>query len=279
MSTALDMSTGRDTYGELLFAAGLDAKPQVIIPKDDGSPSRMGGLATSKVTIADGSPRSGLFSLDREGFSFLHSPSSVQNFEDDSEVEDVYYKEIRKMVSDAIGAFEVEIFDHTIRVTDPETSYRRPASHAHNDYTEKSGPSRLRDMIGDVRADGWLQDRLVQINVWRPIVEPVMQMPLALLDASSYDESNLVTTEIINERQNGRVGHIYSVVNAPGQRWYYFNEMIKTDAIMIKGYDSETDGRARFSPHSAFTDPNSPVNAPPRRSIEVRTFARVRRSS
>ncbi|MDA8637152.1 hypothetical protein N9L49_00875 [Rhodospirillales bacterium] len=276
MSTALDMNTGRDTSGELLFAADRSAKPQIIIPKDDGTTSRK-GLAVGKVTIADGSPRSGLFSLDREGFSFLHSPSSVQNFEDDSEVEETYYKEIRKMVSDAIGAFEVEIFDHTIRVTDPETSYRRPASHAHNDYTEKSGPSRLRDMIGDVRADGWLQDRVVQINVWRPIAEPILQMPLALLDASSYDQSDLVTTEIINERQNGRVGQIYSVVNAPGQRWFYFNEMVKSDAILIKGYDSETDGRARFTPHSAFADPNTPENAPPRRSIEVRTFARVRR--
>jgi len=270
------MNTGRDTSGELLFAADRSAKPQIIIPKDDGTTSRK-GLAVGKVTIADGSPRSGLFSLDREGFSFLHSPSSVQNFEDDSEVEETYYKEIRKMVSDAIGAFEVEIFDHTIRVTDPETSYRRPASHAHNDYTEKSGPSRLRDMIGDVRADGWLQDRVVQINVWRPIAEPILQMPLALLDASSYDQSDLVTTEIINERQNGRVGQIYSVVNAPGQRWFYFNEMVKSDAILIKGYDSETDGRARFTPHSAFADPNTPENAPPRRSIEVRTFARVRR--
>lgn len=276
MSTALDTHIGRDTTGELLFAADRNAKPQVIIPKDDGETTRMGGLAQSRVIIADGNPRSGLFSLDREGFSFLHSPSSVQNFEDDAEVEDVYYKEIRSMVAAATGALEVEIFDHTIRVTDPETSYRRPASHAHNDYTEKSGPSRLRDMIGDVRADGWLQDRLVQINVWRPISEPVLQMPLALMDASSMDDNDLVTTEIINERQNGRVGQIYSVVNAPGQRWYYFNEMMKSDAILIKGYDSETDGRARFSPHSAFSDPNSAVDAPPRRSIEVRTFARVR---
>lgn len=277
MSTALNMDTGRDTQGELLFAADHDAKPQIIVPKGEDTANRMTGLATSKVTIADGSPRSGLFTLDREGFSFLHSPTSVQNFEDDREVEDIYYKEVRKMVADAIGAFEVEIFDHTIRVTDPETSYRRPASHAHNDYTEKSGPSRLRDMIGDVRADGWLKDRLVQINVWRPIVEPVLQMPLALLDASSYDQSDLVTTEIVNQRQNGRVGYIYSVVNAPAQRWFYFNEMMKSDAIMIKGYDSETDGRARFTPHSAFDDPNTPENALPRRSIEVRTFARVRR--
>lgn len=277
MSTALDMNAGRDTTGELLFAANRNAKPQVRIPKADGEATRMGGLSTHKVTIADGSPRSGLFSLDREGFSFLHSPSAVQDFEDDTEIEGLYYKEVRKMVADATGAFEVEIFDHTIRVTDPDTSYRGPASHAHNDYTEQSGPNRLRDMIGDVRADNWLQDRLVQVNVWRPIAEPVLQMPLALLDASSYSSEDLVTTEIINERQKGRVGQIYSVVNAPGQRWFYFNEMMKSDAILIKGYDSENDGRARFAPHSAFSDPNSPVDAPPRRSIEVRTFARIRK--
>lgn len=277
MSTALNINTDRDTTGELLFAANRDAKPQVIIPAGGDETSRMGGLTEHRVTIADGSQRSGLFSLDREGFTLLKSPSQVRNFEDNAEVESLYYKEIRKMVADATGAFEVEIFDHTIRVTDPDTSYRRPASHAHNDYTEKSGPSRLRDMIGDVRADSWLEDRLVQINVWRPIAEPVMQMPLALLDSSSLDERDLVKTEIINERQNGRVGQIYSVVNAPGQRWFYFNEMMKTDAILIKGYDSEKDGRARFTPHSAFSDPGSPADAPPRRSIEVRTFARVRK--
>ena len=69
MSTALYMNTGRDTSGELLFAADRSAKPQIIIPKDDGTTSRK-GLAVGKVTIADGSPRSGLFSLDREGSRF-----------------------------------------------------------------------------------------------------------------------------------------------------------------------------------------------------------------
>ena len=43
--------------------------------------------------------------------------------------------------------------------------------------------------------------------------------------------------------------------------------------LLIKGYDSATDGRARFSPHTAYDDPRSPADAPPRESIEVRTFA------
>ena len=43
--------------------------------------------------------------------------------------------------------------------------------------------------------------------------------------------------------------------------------------ILIKGYDSETDGRARFAPHTVFDDPTSPPDVPARESIEIRTLA------
>lgn len=265
----------RHVRAELLFADPAGEAPSVFIPKNDEGTVRRGGLDLREVLVASGRDIAGAFSLDNEGFAFRKHQSGVVNFEDDDEVERVYYPEIREIVAEATGASEIEIFDHTIRVTDPKTTYRRPASHAHNDYTETSGPKRLRDMIGDERADAWTKDRLVQVNVWRPIVEPVLRMPLALLDASSTDEADLVETTITNERQNGRVGRIYSVAHRDGQRWFYFPEMTRDEIILIKGYDSLKDGRARFTPHSAFEHPDTPADAPARRSIEVRTFARV----
>jgi hypothetical protein len=265
----------RHVRAELLFADPAGEAPTVVIPRNDESTVRRGGLDYREVLIASGRDIAATFSIDREGFAFVTGKSAVRNFEDDGEIEQVYYPEIKKIVADATGASEVEIFDHTLRVTDPETTYRRPASHAHNDYTDTSGPKRLRDMIGDERADEWLKDRLVQVNVWRPIVEPVLRMPLALLDASSTEPSDLIETTITNERQNGRVGRIYSVAHRDGQRWFYFPEMTMDEAILIKGYDSLEDGRARFTPHSAFEHPATPADAPARRSIEVRTFARI----
>jgi len=265
----------RHIRAELLFADPNGEPPTVIVPKDDQGATRRGGLDLREVLIASGRDAASSFSIDKEGFAFLNAPSAVTDFEGSAEVERVYYPEIRKIVADATGAAEVEIFDHTLRVTDPTTTYRRPASHAHNDYTETSGPSRLRDMIGDERADAWSKDRVVQVNVWRPIAEPVLRMPLALLDASSMQADDLVETQIINQRQNGRVGRIYSVTHRDGQRWFYFPEMSTAEAILIKGYDSLSDGRARFTPHSAFEHPETPADAPARRSIEVRTFARV----
>ena len=44
------------------------------------------------------------------------------------------------------------------------------------------------------------------------------------------------------------------------------------EALLIKCYDSKTDGRARFVAHTAFDDPTTPPNAPPRESIELRTL-------
>ncbi len=264
-----------DVVGELLFARDQGEAPSVFIPKNDEGTVRRGGLDFRSVHIQDGAGQAYAFGLDKEGFAFVHQPSAVTDFENNLEVERQYYSEIKKLVAEAVGASEVEIFDHTIRVTDEQTSYRRPASHAHNDYTASSGPSRLADMIGEDRAAEWMNDRVVQVNVWRPIAEPVEQMPLALLDASSMGQGDLIETKITNERQNGRVGQIYSVRFNPKHQWYYFPYITKSDAILIKGYDSADDGRARFTPHSAFVDPNTPENPAPRRSIEVRTFARV----
>ncbi len=265
----------RHVHAELLFADRNGEAPTVIIPKSDAQTVRRGGLDLRRVLIASGRDIAPSLSIDREGFAFLTAPSAVADFHDDAEIERIYYPEVQKLVAEATGASEVEIFDHTLRVTDPETPHRRPASHAHNDYTETSGPNRLRDMIGDERAQAWLKDRLVQVNVWRPITEPVLRMPLALLDASSTEPGDLIETTITNERQNGRVGKIYSVAHREGQRWFYFPEMNMSEVILIKGYDSLKDGRARFTPHSAFEHPDTHADAPPRRSIEVRTFARV----
>ena len=274
-TTLRNAETRRHVQGELLFALEGGEAPTITVPLDDRGTVRRGGLDVRSVLIADGRFAASSISLDKEGFAFINGPSAVTNFEDTVEVEQNYYPEIRDLVARSLGASEVEIFDHTIRVTDPETSYRRPASHAHNDYTEASGPGRLADMIGEARANEWMDDRIVQVNVWRPISEPVQQMPLALLDASSIDNADLVETSIINERQGGRIGKIYSVMHREGQSWFYFPEMKMSEAIMIKGFDSLKDGRARFTPHSAFEDPHTPEGAAPRRSIEVRTFARV----
>jgi hypothetical protein len=59
----------------------------------------------------------------------------------------------------------------------------------------------------------------------------------------------------------------------PDHVWYYFPNMQRNEAIVFKTFESEKDGRARWTAHCAFDDPTSPPDAPPRESIEMRTLA------
>ena len=86
----------------------------------------------------------------------------------------------------------------------------------------------------------------------------------------AVDFSDFIVSE---RRYPGRVGQTYAVKYNPAHRWFWFPRQERNEAIVFKVYDSEKDGRARWTAHTAFTDPTSPPNARPRESIEIRTLA------
>jgi hypothetical protein len=228
------------------------------------------------VEIADMRPFAGTLSLDRQGFELRRSKTEVTDLYDDTEVETRYYKEIEALLRDVMGASRVVVFDATRRSDDGSGAANRdgtrgPANRVHVDYTEKSGPQRVRDFFGPDEAARLLTSgaRIVQVNVWRPIRGPVRRSPLALADAASIRPADLIATDQVFP---DRVGEIYHLAYDSAQRWYYAPEMRADEVLLIKGWDSLADGRARFTPHSAFDLPDTDETAPPRESIEVRTL-------
>jgi len=227
------------------------------------------------VAIHDMRPLAGVLSLDREGFELLQHETAVRNLYDDDALEKIYYPEIEALLRAVTGASRVVIFDATRRSDAGEGAKNRdgqrgPATRVHVDYTAKSGPQRVRDLLGEDEADRLAASgaRIVQINVWRPIRGPVQRSPLALADASSVAPEDLIATDQVFP---DRVGEIYHLAYHPAQHWYYAPEMTPDEVLLIKGWDSLTD-RARFTPHGAFDLPDTPEGAPPRESIEVRTL-------
>jgi hypothetical protein len=138
----------------------------------------------------------------------------------------------------------------------------------HNDFTAKSARTRLRVEL-DNEADELLGRHFAIVNVWRSIRGPVFDAPLAVCDARSIAPDDLVASDLIYRE---RTGEVYQVVHSDAHRWFYVSALQPEEALLLKGYDSAEDGRARFAPHSAFEDPNTPSGAPPRQSIEVRAF-------
>ncbi len=64
---------------------------------------------------------------------------------------------------------------------------------------------------------------------------------------------------------------LFSIRYNPAHQWWYLAQQTPEEVTLIKCYDSKTDV-ARFTPHSAFFDPTSPMDAPQRQSIELRVF-------
>ena len=274
------------------------------------------------VEIKDG--RGAGMTLDANGFTLVPHAWEHIDYYDNSAIVDRYYAECEALVARQTGATRVLAFDHNVRakrrkqaasqlsgdganaVQEPLVTYG-----VHNDYTLTSAPRRIEQLAagqlgandtlrarGDGESlqadelDGLLQRRWCFFNVWRNIVEaaPVRSFPLALCDAASVSADDLVVFEI---RYADRVGENYFVRHDARQRWWYYPELTRDEAVLIKCWDSrgadflgmfeaarglpraDADAAvpATFSLHSAFEDPASGPDAPDRESIEVRLVA------
>ena len=233
----------------------------------------VGETVVRAVRIRDGRPLAGQFALERNGFVLVEHATRVADFFDRPRILEVYYPEVEELVKRVSGARRVVAFDHTVRSGDDSAREPRrvqePVMLVHNDYTEWSGPQRVRDVLPD-EADALLQHRFAIIQVWRPIHRSVQRNPLGLTDARTVAPGDLIASE---RRYPDRIGEVYRISYNPAHAWFYFPQMRPGEAIVFKVYDSEKDGRARFTAHTAFHDPTTPPDAPPRESIETRAFA------
>ena len=256
---------------ELRYIVDTGVKPKTYIsPQRSGKPSRREDTVdVREMRIHDGWALVGEANLDREGFELHHQDSKVSDFHDDEEVERVHYPEIAGLIRRATGAVRVEIFDHTRRSAgDKRSGVRDPVRSVHNDYTPKSGPQRVRDLFPE-EAEDLLKRRFAVVNAWHSIRDRVESHPLAICDARSIEPADLVATDLVYE---DRVGEVYNLAHNPDHQWFYFPGVDEDQTILLKCFDSAEDGRARFTAHTAFEDPESAAGAPPRESIELRAL-------
>jgi hypothetical protein len=231
-------------------------------------------LEEHAVLIADARPIASELGLDVQGFDLVRHGTAVRDFWDEAQTLALGHPEAAEIVRAATGASRVVVFDHTLRkrlsgVQDRSAGVpRQPATRVHVDQTVRSGPQRVRDVMGE-QADDLLTRRAAIINVWRPIARPAVDWPLALADARSVDPADLLPSEL---RFQHRTGEIYGVAHNAAQRWFYVRDVAPDEVLLIKCWDSDEDV-ARFAPHGAFEDPSTPPGTPPRESIEFRTIA------
>jgi hypothetical protein len=116
-------------------------------------------------------------------------------------------------------------------------------------------------------SESLLQTRHQIINVWRPI-KPIARDPLAVADAHSVPESDLVPVALIYPNRRGET---YTVKPNRNHKWFYLRGQTPEEVLLIKCFDSKVDGRARRVPHTAFVDERT-AHERGRESIEVRAL-------
>jgi len=260
--------SAKTVVAELHYLKRSAEKPaRYVMEPPPGVPAWNGIEDPHQVRIEDARGREAEFTLDRNGFAFVNAPSQVRDFYDAEEIKAVYYPEVERLLRNKLGASRVVVFDHNVRNAS-RAGLAPPSRRVHNDHTVTSAPRRVRDHLGG-EADALLKHRFGIVNVWRPIRGPVLDSPLALCDAQSFSDEDLIPSDLVYAHVRGETS---SVEFKPGHRWYYFSEQQPEEALLIRVHDSADDGRARLSFHTSFENPIAPPGAPPRESIEVRAL-------
>lgn len=228
----------------------------------------------TEIIDARQAPQAEEFNLDRQAFKKVDFNVQAVDFLDPDVVSKQYYAQVEALVKKETGASDVFVFDHTVRRGIKESN-RHPAYHVHNDYTYETGVSRALSMLGNDVIEKFRGKRMIQINVWRSIAGTVERDPLAFMDATTLDESDLVKTVIkFNDMNTGQKhdGEIFALKKNSKQKWFYYPHMTGSEAILIKGYDSDK-SRSCFAMHTAFPLTGQGDHNKPRQSIETRTYA------
>ena len=224
-------------------------------------------LVATKVLVKDIRVEPFSLSHANDSITFEYHVSQVKTFNDASDWKAIYDQEICSLLTNKISALEVLVFDHTVRVDDPNAK-RKPARNVHSDYSAASANQRLIDLVGEKRAREYKKGHYGFVNVWRPIENTIYASPLGFIRPSSMKSEDWMTIKLIYP---DRIGEILGVAANDDHDWFYLSRMSPDDIAIFNIYDNS--GRP-FIGHSALDMQNTEAAFPPRKSIETRTLVR-----
>lgn len=226
-----------------------------------------------RVTIHDMRPYRDELSFDRNGFVLLDEPTGVTDFTDKEQL-GRYCRETEDMVRRLTGAARTVSFGPIVRTNATGAhGHNQPAYGAHVDYGDRTVRDFTYDLLSEEEAEKRLAGRYMLINVWRPITM-VESAPFAVCDASTVERKDLFDSEVVGGLGdfNRRSLWGFNLAWTPDHRWYWAPDMQPWEALAFKLFDSDPDA-VQFTAHSAFDHPDTPHDAAPRQSIELRTIS------
>lgn len=238
-------------------------------PQIHSNETRLAVTSPVDVEVHDARPaqRAGLLDLDSNGFVLAEHETAVTDFRDRNQIRDLYVPEMSELLSSLTGADEVFWFAFApLRNEAPDDFFAAYSLYMHCDYAPRFADQLTIDLLQ--RRDsplahdhaGW---EFAWFNLWRPVDWEVQERPLTIVDASTVDRSDIV------EYRPAADALASLPVHDDQHRLSYFPAMQTNEVAIFKQLDSRP-SRALVCPHTSFVDPDSPADARPRRSFELR---------
>ncbi|OJJ48414.1 hypothetical protein ASPZODRAFT_62055 [Penicilliopsis zonata CBS 506.65] len=220
------------------------------------------------------------YTLEKNGFQyFKHEVTELDDWSNEKKVVDILIPKTEELVREVTGATKIITFAHRIRCFASHEAQladnRAPAHSVHSDFTAVGAAHHVETLVTDPAELERLRQthRVMAINIWRPL-KPVRRDPLAVCDWQTVDcEDEWIKNRFIFPSSWNELGKI---AHSDRHAWYYLSDQLPSEPLVFVQYDSSrTAEGGRTLAHSAFVDPNSPANCPPRESLEIKLFAFV----
>jgi hypothetical protein len=224
--------------------------------------------------------------LAEHGFVLLKAPTSVDDWGDADQVAQRYLPEIETIIRERLYPRRAMI------IRQPPNVMRRGEGTAtpqyglgvHSDHGttaddfQRNVEAFTSPEMGAQWRAGFERDEVeefVALDFWRTtnMSGPLKHMPLALCDPTSIDDADIIPTALEGIAPGGALTYHVSLAYNASQRWYYYPDMTPDEVLVFKLFqlsknDQSQPYRACF--HTAFEDPTTPADAPPRQSCEHR---------
>lgn len=215
--------------------------------------------------------------LDVEGFELFHMPSAIADWRDAAQVEAVHPDEIRSFIKRVTGADAVvtsgpAILRWSERSDEAGTRDNSNAARLiHSDVSFAAGEEFTR------QSNPYPERRIARSahhNIWRAFSGAPVDVPLAVCNAASVSDDDIIEATASFDR-DGQVLWSFVAMNfrySRDHRWMFFSDMTPEEVLVFKRFDTDP-SKARYVPHTAFSDPCVGREASPRASVEMRTIS------
>jgi hypothetical protein len=221
------------------------------------------------------------------GFELAQHESLVSDWQDDEQIVEQHYEEIRQLAKAFTGCDYALVGGHIKRGPEQLKIHADygPIAFVHSDFAESYGDLMRRHYSADTEeaklnlanSGATLEDvkqcsRLMILQFWRNLGEPKMDTPLAFCDARTVSKNDLRPFPVQDYGGGGFDFETLGIATNNSHTWYVFPEMKRDEVAVFRTFDTDRIGSDQpyWTPHSAFSDPAVSAGRPSRVSIELR---------